>query len=102
MAQIDTFLQEYVPTSHLIIEPHPDVLAFARRNGWYDRPGVRFYEGTWKEFFRDLEQGKEEYLGWDAIYFGAFAGVPPRRSDFLSFPLDTDCCVWGLPCRHVL
>lgn len=73
--QIDTFLQEYVPTSHLIIEPHPDVLAFARRNGWYDRPGVRFYEGTWKEFFRDLEEGKEEYLGWDAIYFGALRAL---------------------------
>ncbi|KWU42401.1 hypothetical protein RHOSPDRAFT_21301 [Rhodotorula sp. JG-1b] len=70
---IDTFLQEYVPTSHLIIEPHPDVLAFARRNGWYDRPGVRFYEGTWKEFFRDLEEGKEEYLGWDAIYFDTYS-----------------------------
>lgn len=64
------FLQEYSPTSHLIIEPHPDVLAFAREKGWYDKPGVRFYEGTWKQFFKDLESGKEEYLGWDVVYFG--------------------------------
>lgn len=87
MTQIDTFLQEYVPTAHLIIEPHPDVLAFARRNGWYDRPGVRFYEGTWKEFFQDLEEGKEEYLGWDAIYFGALRAFHLRRGFLFCSPL---------------
>lgn len=77
LTQVDSFLQEYSPTSHLIIEPHPDVLAFARENGWYDKPGVRFYEGTWKQFFKDLESGKEEYLGWDVVYFGESARLPP-------------------------
>lgn len=70
-SQVDTFLQEYAPTQHLIIEPHPDVLAFARENGWFDKPGVRFFEGTWKDYFRALEEGKEEYVAWDGVYFGA-------------------------------
>ncbi|BGP47587.1 Arginine N-methyltransferase 2 [Rhodotorula kratochvilovae] len=70
---VDTFLQEYSPTQHLIIEPHPDVLAFARANGWFDKPGVRFYEGTWKQYFKDLESGKEEYVGWDGVYFDTYS-----------------------------
>ncbi|GJN88885.1 hypothetical protein Rhopal_001856-T1 [Rhodotorula paludigena] len=70
---VDTFLQEYAPTQHLIIEPHPDVLAFARDNGWFDKPGVRFYEGTWKDYFRALEEGKEEYVAWDGVYFDTYS-----------------------------
>lgn len=74
-SQIDTHLQSYAPTTHLIIEPHPDVLSFARQNGWFDKPGVRFYEGTWKQWMGDLESGTEEYEGWDAVYFGESARV---------------------------
>ncbi|BGP24153.1 Arginine N-methyltransferase 2 [Rhodotorula toruloides] len=70
---IDSHLQRYSPTSHLIIEPHPDVLSFARQNGWFDKPGVRFYKGTWKDWMRDLEQGGEEYEGWDAVYFDTYS-----------------------------
>ncbi|BGP07510.1 Arginine N-methyltransferase 2 [Rhodotorula toruloides] len=70
---VDTHLQSYSPTSHLIIEPHPDVLAFARENGWFDKPGVRFYQGTWKQWMGDLESGKEEYEGWDAVYFDTYS-----------------------------
>ncbi|GAA5838201.1 hypothetical protein JCM9279_004154 [Rhodotorula babjevae] len=70
---VDTYLQEYHPTQHLIIEPHPDVLAFARKNGWFDKPGVRFYEGTWKDYLKALEAGDEEYVGWDGIYFDTYS-----------------------------
>ncbi|KPV75103.1 uncharacterized protein RHOBADRAFT_53135 [Rhodotorula graminis WP1] len=70
---IDTYLQEYHPTQHLVIEPHPDVLAFARENGWYDKPGVRFYEGTWKDYLKALEAGDEEYVGWDGVYFDTYS-----------------------------
>ncbi|GAA5905247.1 hypothetical protein JCM8208_000326 [Rhodotorula glutinis] len=70
---VDTYLQEYYPTQHLIIEPHPDVLAFARDNGWFHKPGVRFYEGTWKDYLKALEAGDEEYVGWDGIYFDTYS-----------------------------
>jgi len=80
LEQVDTYLQEYRPTQHLIIEPHPDVLAFAREHGWFDKPGVRFYEGTWKDYLKALESGDEEYVGWDGIYFGASCSRS-RRSE---------------------
>ncbi|GAA5908733.1 hypothetical protein JCM6882_008189 [Rhodosporidiobolus microsporus] len=71
---VDTFLQSAHPTTHLIIEPHPSVLAFARENGWYDKPGVRFYEGTWKQWLKDLEEGREEGYGvWDLVYFDTYS-----------------------------
>lgn len=84
--QIDTFLQEYRPTNHLIIEPHPDVLAHAKSKGWYDLPGVRFYEGTWKQYLVDLEDEKEPYEAFDAVYFGAYLFPPPCLSthDFVT------------------
>ena len=79
-AQIDTFLQEYRPTDHLIIEPHPDVLAHAKSKGWYEIPGVRFYEGTWKQYLADLEDEKEPYEAFDVVYFGAHLPPSPLTS----------------------
>lgn len=60
------------------------MLAFARENGWYDKPGVRFYEGTWKQFFADLQSGKEEYLGWDAVYFDTYSEHYADLHEFFS------------------
>lgn len=68
--QIDSFLQTYSPTYHLIIEPHPDVLAYAKTKGFYSKPGVHFYEGTWQQYLKDLEDEKEEYKCFDVVYFG--------------------------------
>ncbi|KAI5476384.1 hypothetical protein MNV49_007833 [Pseudohyphozyma bogoriensis] len=74
---IDTYLQTLsthgAPTTHLIIEPHPDVLAHARSKGWFDKPGVRFFEGTWKDYVKKLESGEEEYVGFDAVYFDTYS-----------------------------
>ncbi|GAA6042940.1 hypothetical protein JCM8097_000008 [Rhodosporidiobolus ruineniae] len=71
---VDSLFQAHSPTTHLIIEPHPSVLAHARENGWYDKPGVRFFEGTWKEWVKKLENGEEEGYGmWDAVYFDTYS-----------------------------
>jgi hypothetical protein len=63
---------------------------------------LRFYEGTWKEFFRDLEEGKEEYLGWDAIYFGAFAGGPAATGRTRAGPssVQSRCLQKGVPTHN--
>ena len=68
-------MQEFRPTTHLIIEPHPDVLAHAKSKGWFDKPGVRFFEGTWQAYLQAQEDEKEPYLLFDSIYFGA--PLPP-------------------------
>ncbi|GAA5963556.1 hypothetical protein JCM21900_003220 [Sporobolomyces salmonicolor] len=70
---IDTHLQSYVPTLHLIIEPHPSVLEHARAKGWFEKPGVRFYKGTWQQYMKDLEEGREEYVAWDGVYFDTYS-----------------------------
>ena len=64
---IDDELQRYKPARHVIIEPHPDVLAFAKSKGWYERPGVEIYEGTWQDYIRAFEAG-EQAGEFDAIY----------------------------------
>lgn len=68
---VDAELQRYKPTRHVIIEPHPDVLAHARLKGWYDMPGVEFFEGTWQEYLAAFEAG-EQLAEFDAIYVRSF------------------------------
>ncbi|WBW71401.1 N-methyltransferase [Schizosaccharomyces osmophilus] len=66
---IDTFLQERQPSLHVIIEPHPHVLAFMRKTGWMDRPNVVVYETTWESAIQDIAS---KYV-FDGIYYDAFA-----------------------------
>ena len=64
---VDGELQKYKPTRHVIVEPHPDVLTYAKSNGWYEKPGVTFVEGTWRDFIARWEAG--DIAGeFDAIY----------------------------------
>ncbi|SGZ31187.1 BQ5605_C047g12329 [Microbotryum silenes-dioicae] len=70
---IDTYLQTYRPTTHLIIEPHPDVLAFASSQGWFNKPNVRFFHGTWQQYQLALSNETEPYLAFDALYFDTYS-----------------------------
>mgnify|MGYP001583650548 FL=1 len=51
------------------------MLAHARAKGWFDKPGVRFYEGTWQAYLADLESTVEPYVAFDGVYFGAWASI---------------------------
>ena len=64
---VDKELQKFKPKRHTIIEPHPDVLAFARSRGWYERKGVTIFEGTWQEYIKAFEAGDVQ-AEFDAIY----------------------------------
>ncbi|CDO74448.1 hypothetical protein BN946_scf184979.g3 [Trametes cinnabarina] len=59
------------PSLHVIIEPHPDVLAHMREQGWHEKPGVKILEGKWQDFVES-----EELLavgGFDVIYTDTFS-----------------------------
>jgi type IV protein arginine methyltransferase len=59
------------PALHVIIEPHPDVLAHMKATGWYDRPGVRILEGKWQDYVHSddlLSIG-----GFDVVYTDTFS-----------------------------
>lgn len=58
------------PTSHVIIEAHPDVLAHMRATGWYDKPGVVILEGKWQDFMEDEVLLSE---GFDIMYTDTFS-----------------------------
>lgn len=76
-AQIDTELQRYSPTKHLIIEAHPDVHAYMRAKGFYDKPGVEIFEGTWQDYLKQVESGEREGMVFDAIYWCVYASSCP-------------------------
>lgn len=66
---VDGYLQERSPTSHTIVEAHPDVYAEMCRRGWPDKPGVRIVFGRWQDV---LEQVVE--LGpFDGVFFDTWA-----------------------------
>ncbi|KAF8630643.1 hypothetical protein AX15_002794 [Amanita polypyramis BW_CC] len=59
------------PALHVIIEPHPDVLQYARSLGYYERLGVKILEGKWQDFI-----DKEELAsvgGFDIVYTDTFS-----------------------------
>lgn len=81
MGIIDTFFQEQSPSSHHIIEAHPDVLAEMKRKGWHEKPGVTIHEGKWSEVLPVLAQ---EGVTFDAIYYDTFAESYADFKEFFS------------------
>ncbi|KAI0267149.1 S-adenosyl-L-methionine-dependent methyltransferase [Gloeopeniophorella convolvens] len=69
---IDSFFQSLPtpPSTHAIIEPHPDVLRHMREQGWYDKKGVIILEGRWQDFVgtKTLED-----ITFDAVYTDTFS-----------------------------
>jgi len=45
---VDSAIAARAPTTHTICEPHPDVLARMRSEGWFERPGVSVIPLTWQ------------------------------------------------------
>ncbi|KAI0705002.1 S-adenosyl-L-methionine-dependent methyltransferase [Cerioporus squamosus] len=59
------------PSQHVIIEPHPDVLQYMRKQGWFEKEGVKILEGKWQDFIES-----EELLavgGFDVVYTDTFS-----------------------------
>ncbi|KAF9529356.1 arginine methyl transferase [Crepidotus variabilis] len=81
---IDSFFQQLStpPEEHVIIEAHPDVLAYMKSNGWYGKKGVRILEGKWQDFI-----DKPEFMpngGFDVIYTDTFSEDYNALQDFFS------------------
>ena len=81
MAIIDNFIQEKSPSSHHIVEAHPDVLANMRKEGWFDKSGVTVHEGKWQDVLPKL---LEDNTIFDAIYFDTFAESYSNFREFFS------------------
>ncbi|GAW05193.1 arginine methyl transferase [Lentinula edodes] len=68
---IDTLFQALPtrPITHYIVEPHPDVLQYMKRLGWYQKPGVKILERKWQDSIQDLL----EVGGFDVVYTDTFS-----------------------------
>ncbi|KAL9938954.1 hypothetical protein V8E36_001767 [Tilletia maclaganii] len=65
---VDTFFQSYKPGRHVIIEPHPDAIAYLRSKGWADKPGVEIVEKRWEDAILDPALGS-----FDVVYFDTYS-----------------------------
>ncbi|CAD6917645.1 unnamed protein product, partial [Tilletia laevis] len=65
---VDTYFQSYRPGRHVIVEPHPDALAYLRQKGWADREGVEIVEKRWEEALLDPDLGS-----FDVVYFDTYS-----------------------------
>lgn len=81
MGIIDTALQEYQPTEHIIIEAHPDVYKRMLNEQWDKKSGVRICFGRWQEV---LPQLMAEGVQLDAIFFDTYGEHYLDLEDFHS------------------
>lgn len=81
MGIIDKFFQETAPSSHHIIEAHPNVLTRMRQEGWYEKSNVTVHEGKWQDVVPKII---EQAVSFDIIYFDTFAEDYKALRDFFS------------------
>lgn len=62
---IDSLIQSYHPTTHVIIEAHPDVYAKMIEDAWDKKSGVKILFGKWQDFVEEIQE-------FDAIFFDTY------------------------------
>lgn len=66
MGIIDTYLQQYEPENHYIMEAHPDVLAKMEKDGWGGKGNVTILKGRWQDTYQAvIDSG----VRFDGIFF---------------------------------
>jgi protein arginine N-methyltransferase 2 len=81
MGIIDGIFQDKKVAVHHIIEAHPDVLARMRKDGWFEKPGVKIHEGRWQDVVPQLVEQNEVF---DGIYFDTFAEEYKALKEFFT------------------
>ncbi|KAG7011057.1 rmt2, partial [Cucurbita argyrosperma subsp. argyrosperma] len=65
MGLVDTAIQQYSPTSHTIVEAHPEVYKRMIETGWADKNNVKIIFGRWQDVLPQLES-------YDGIFFDTY------------------------------
>ncbi|KAI4854520.1 arginine N-methyltransferase 2 [Aureobasidium sp. EXF-8845] len=81
MGIIDGIFQDKKVAVHHIIEAHPDVLARMRKDGWYEKPGLKIHEGRWQDVVPELVEQNQVF---DGIYFDTFAEEYKALKEFFT------------------
>ncbi|PVU90536.1 hypothetical protein BB561_004828 [Smittium simulii] len=68
MGIIDSKLQNFNPSLHVIVEAHPDVYKYMLDNKWHQKPNVKILFGRWQDCIQQIID-----LGpFDGIFFDTF------------------------------
>ena len=54
MGIVDTYIQEMSPSSHTIIERHPDVYEKMKTDGWLEKENVTVHYDLWQNLIEDI------------------------------------------------
>nr|DAD21368.1 TPA_asm: hypothetical protein HUJ06_022831 [Nelumbo nucifera] len=65
MGLVDMAIQHYGPTTHTIVEAHPDVYDRMLRTGWAEKDNVKIIFGRWQDVLPQLES-------YDGIFFDTY------------------------------
>lgn len=65
---VDDFFQEYKPSRHVIIEPHPDVIKYFQSKPIAGAPGVELVAKRWEDALAGFDLGD-----FDVVYADPFA-----------------------------
>ena len=76
---IDTALQDYKPSCHVIIEAHPVVYEKMIKDGWDKKEGVRICFGRWQD---ELPKLVEEGIVFDGIFYDTYGEHFTDLEDF--------------------
>lgn len=60
---IDGFFQTFKPGRHVIVDAHPDAIAYARQIGWEQKSGVELVCKKWEDVISEL--GDFDVVYWD-------------------------------------
>lgn len=55
MGLVDSAIQQYSPTSHTIVEAHPEVHARMLQTGWGEKENVKIFFGRWQDVISKLD-----------------------------------------------
>ena len=77
MGLVDTAIQGHNPTSHTIIEAHPEVYKRMLETGWGDKENVRIIYGRWQDVLPQLGtyDGKLYFLSKSVGQTGFLQGI---------------------------
>ncbi|CAL8103937.1 unnamed protein product [Calicophoron daubneyi] len=75
MGIVDKEIQTHSPSSHVIIEAHPEVLKRMEENGWMSKSGVQVLKGRWQDAVHLLsnEIAEGTVPPFDGIFFDTYA-----------------------------
>ena len=84
MGIVDTAIASHGPSSHTIIEAHPDVYKKMIADGWDKKPNVRIFHGRWQDVVKS--EAFRAVGKFDSVFFDTFDDVACMKEFHQALP----------------